>query len=107
MISNAGQGDDPDKFLLPHLIGHYPLESVNWWVAHSWDPLSRRQTEALVDMLDSDLWRNLPWAIATDDKFKQLIEAIYKRLRNRVFKVTIFGHEVATHNSRNPIRLFY
>jgi len=78
------QGDEPDKFLLPHLVGHYPLESVSWWVAHSWDPLSRRQTESLVHLLNSDLWRNLPWAIATDDKFKPLIEMIHKRLSRSI-----------------------
>lgn len=81
-IRYSCQGQNPELMLVPYLIGKYPLQTINWWVDQVWDPLSGKQTKALVSLLDSSLWRSLPWVTSNNEKIKSLFSSIHQRLRN-------------------------
>ena len=76
------QPDEPGVMLLPYLVSKYPLDSISWWVSECYDPMSKKQTVALTTLLDSKFWRNMPWAVSTDEKIKILFSNIHQRIRN-------------------------
>ena len=79
-IAYSCQSDPPETMLLPFLIGKYPYDTILWWVNEIWDPMSTRQTESLVKLFDSDIFRSMPWATSNDEKLKTLLNAVNERL---------------------------
>ena len=85
-IAYSCQSDPPETMLLPFLIGKYPYDTILWWVNQVWDPMSTRQTESLVKLFDSDIFRSMPWATSNDEKLKTLLNAVNERLLRSISK---------------------
>ena len=79
-IAYSTQSDPPEVMLLPFLIGKYPYDTILWWVNQVWDPMSCKQTQSLVQLLDSSIFRSMPWATANDEKLRALFNSINERL---------------------------
>ena len=95
-IRYSCQSSNPELMLVPYIVGKYPLETVSWWVDNVWDPMSARQTKALVGLLNSKFWRSLPWATSTNVNIKNLLSSIHQRLRNGA-KILSFQNEKKYH----------